>query len=168
MDYGEFEKLSRFFTALSVDPEETELPRVFCTLDSIKENCKKYFGQNCEFFTERLHAIISENMPIKRINFKDFKEKFYDILLEPENSSKVKTSFIFQMLDFDSDGVLNATDLLRTFEAVSMDCKFGRELHRLMTWFTEKNIKQATQSNKKVVTINIDYDRYLSLLPNSM
>jgi len=72
------------------------------------------------------------------------------------------------MLDTDCDGVLNPTDLLKSFELISMDSKFGKELHRLMFWFTETNIKQAQNSTKEKPTVNINYDIFLSLLPNTM
>ena len=45
------------------------------------------------------------------------------------------------MLDFDNDGVLNGLDLLDAFEQISMQSKFGKEIHALIVWFTNKNLK---------------------------
>ena len=157
MDEKDFELLTRFFTGISEDPEETELSRVYLTFDSIMRNCPKYWGHPCEWFARRLHGILSENVPVKRIYFKTFKEVFYDNLINPQNTNKVKTSFIFKMLDVDQDGVLNVTDLLRSYELISMDSRFGKELHRMMEWFTEKNINRAETSKKEKIIHNIDF-----------
>ena len=141
MDAKEFDCLGRFFTAISVNPEESELAMTYLTAESISQNCPKYWGHPCEWFCQRLHAILSDNVAVQPIRFKTFKEKFYDNLINPKNTNSTKTSFIFKMLDHDNDGLIDSSDLLKSFELISMESKFGRELHKLMDWFTETNIK---------------------------
>ena len=50
------------------------------------------------------------------------------------------------MLDFNSDGNLDALDLLSSFELISLDSKFGHELKLLMKWFTKINITDKSAS----------------------
>ena len=136
----DYENLSRFFIAISNDPDEKDVASVYLTAASILKNCPKYWGHPCEWFATRLHEILSDNVPIKRIYFRTFKEKFYDTLISTQNSNRHRTAFIFKMLDVDGDGMLNETDLLKAFEMNSMQSKFGKELHRMMKWYTSKNI----------------------------
>ena len=84
------------------------------------------------------------------------------------NSNRHRTAFVFKMLDVDRDGYLNSIDLLKSFEMISMESKFGKELHRMMAWFTSKNIKQPSSSVKKIITENINFSQFVQLLPNSM
>ena len=161
MDEKDFDLLVRFFTAISEHPEEPELSRVYLTQESILTNCPKYWGHPCEWFAKRLHGLLSGNVPCKRIFFKTFKERFYDTLINPENTNKEKSSFIFKMLDIDQDGVLNASDLLRSYELISMDSRFGKELSRLMEWFTDKNIKVTTFGNKEIITTDMDFSQFI-------
>ena len=48
-----------------------------------------------------------------------------------------------------------------------MESRFGKELHTLMVWYTEKNIKVTAASNKKIITKNIDLSLFVSLLPGT-
>ena len=54
--------------------------------------------------------MLSEGQKHKRIYFDDFIEKLYTPLFNSANM--VKANFMFQMLDFDEDGYLHASDLV--------------------------------------------------------
>ena len=41
---------------------------------------------------------------MRRIYFLTFVEKFYNVLIKFENNNRVKSNFIFQMIDYDQDG----------------------------------------------------------------
>jgi Ca2+-binding EF-hand superfamily protein len=110
------------------------------TLDSIEKGVNKYFGHKCTFFGQRLYAILSKGIQMRRIFFNEFIERFYNVVIRPESSNREKSSFIFNMMDFDNDGKLGAIDLLKTFEKCSFDSKFGIELRRLILWYAGKNI----------------------------
>ena len=142
LDEKEKFKVTRFFMALSTTPDADQISIgiVFLTEESIMNNCKEYFGHPCEFFSKRFYDIIAENVSMKRIFFKDYIEKFYNILIKAGNNNRTRSSFIFKMIDFDQDGELSAIDLLNTFEQISVKSKFGREVHTLMQWFTAKNV----------------------------
>jgi hypothetical protein len=75
------------------------------------------------------------------------------------------------LIDFDQDGEISALDLLKAFERVSLDSKFGLELKKLINWYTERNIQteevnmvDPSKANKKFVQ-NIDMGVYISLMP---
>jgi hypothetical protein len=130
-------------------------------------NCKEYFGHQCEFFSRRLYEILARSVPLKRIYFNEYIQRFYNIFLKEGNNNKERSSFIFQMIDYDGDGVLNAIDLLNAFEIISMSSKFGKEIHALMVWYTSKNVSESkgTASKKKEVH-DITLDQYYKLLPS--
>ena len=94
-DDKEYRKISRFFLGISVHPEETNLSMAFLTKDSIMTNCRKYFGHKCDFFSMRLYSLLSNNVPLRRITFLEFMEKFYNVLIKKGNSNRLRSSFIF-------------------------------------------------------------------------
>jgi len=97
IDEDELYKIIRFFIALSTTPEaeQIDIGSVFLTEESIMKNCKEYFGHPCEFFSRRFYAILSLNSPMKRIFFKVYVEKFYEVFLKEGNTNRQKSSFIF-------------------------------------------------------------------------
>jgi hypothetical protein len=69
------------------------------------------------------------------------------------------------MIDYDRDGELTSLDLLSAFEQISDKCKFGKELHLLMQWFTDKNVKERPKNKKDWKPTGIAKPQYLALMP---
>jgi len=65
------------------------------------------------------------------------------------------------MIDYDSDGELTSLDLLSAFEEISAGCKFGKELHLLMQWFTDRNVKERPKNKKDWKPMGIGKSQYL-------
>jgi len=96
----DFKKISRFYLGISKHPEETNVAKTYLTKESINDNCKTYFGHKCDFFSQRLYAVLSGNIDMSRITFVSLIEKFYNIFVKSDNSYRMRSGFIFQMLDF--------------------------------------------------------------------
>jgi hypothetical protein len=95
VDDSDFFKISRFFLGISKHPDETNVSKTYLTKDSIMDNCKLYFGHQCNFFSLRLYSILSSNVVMRRISFMDFIDKFYNVMIRRENSNRLKSTFVF-------------------------------------------------------------------------
>jgi hypothetical protein len=135
--------IKRFYLAISINPDETNVAKTFLTSDSVEKGVNKYFGHKCTFFGQRLYAVLAKGRPLWRVYFNEFIEGFYNVMIDPLASNRSKSSFIFSMMDFDMDGKLGVVDLLKTFEKCSFDSKFGVELRKLILWYSSKNISDV-------------------------
>ena len=69
----------------------------------------------------------------------DLVENLYIPLFE--SPPIVKASFMFKMLDFDGDGYLHASDLVRAQELIDEISDFGQELAKLSNYYIQTLLK---------------------------
>ena len=90
-------------------------------------NLSKYYGHKTDFLNARLYYVLSNGKACKRIFIDDFIENFYVPLWESEDPLD-RARFIFKLMDFDGDGYLHASDLVRTQEVIDTESDFGQEI----------------------------------------
>ena len=128
-----YDLLWRFFDFLKHNVNEKNQSRCYLTEQSIRLNLKKYFGHKTLLLDERLYKILSQGRSNKRIYMEDFIEQFYDPLFV--HPPIVKANFMFRMLDFDDDGYLHASDLVKAQQYVDELSDFGQELSKLAKYY---------------------------------
>ena len=69
----------------------------------------------------------------------DFIEDFYKPLFE--ETPMVRANFMFKMLDFDEDGIIHASDLVRANEYIDEVSEFGEELSLLSNHYIQAYLK---------------------------
>ena len=129
-----YDELFRFFTFLKYNLNEQKDYKCYLTENSILAHLRRYFGHKTTFLDARLYYMLSDGQKHKRIYFDDFIEKFYTPLFNSANM--VKANFMFQMLDFDEDGYLHASDLVQAQQYVDEMSDFGEELQSLTSHYT--------------------------------
>jgi Ca2+-binding EF-hand superfamily protein len=75
---------------------------------------------------QRIFALLSDGIKLSRVYFKTFIEKFYFRLWHEHPREREK--FIFDLLDWDGDGIIKQKDLIQTLSLIDFDSKFGQEL----------------------------------------
>lgn len=85
--------------------------RCYLTEKSIVMKLSKYFGHKTTLLDQRLYYVLSEGQKNKRIFMDQFIGRFYVPLFE--SKPIVKAQFMFDLLDFDGDGYLHASDLVQ-------------------------------------------------------
>jgi hypothetical protein len=126
-----FNKVFRFFKGISKPTAsgiERPIHETFILETSLKENLESYFGHQCDFISERMFNMLSDGVPMRRIYFREFLEKFYWPLFTDQTNHRQKLQIVFNMLDLDKDGILTSNDLLTSWELVPPASKFGLEI----------------------------------------
>ena len=137
-----YELIWRFFHFLRQNINEDAEHKVFLTEHSLRLNLSKYFGHKTDLLDDRLYIVLADGRPAKRIFIDDFIEKFYVPLWEDEDPL-ARARFMFKMLDYDGDGYLHASDLVRAQEAVDTGSDFGQELQKLVDFYVRTQLKNA-------------------------
>ena len=75
-----YKKFLRFFKNVCKNPADPKESQLFLTQESILKKLKNHFGHKCEFLSMRLYYVLSDNINLKRIFFKEFLEKIYNVL----------------------------------------------------------------------------------------
>ena len=113
-----FGKLMRFFRGVSRNPGESKDSQVFLTQDSLAKKMKVHFGHRCDFLANRLYYLLSGNVNLKRIYFRDFADKMHAVFIEGALRDQMRMAF--QFVDLDNDGVLNGIDLLTVQDQIDL------------------------------------------------
>ena len=135
-----FADIWRFFHFLRQNINEEVEHKVFVTQNSLKLNLSKYFGHRTDFLNERLYMMLSDGKPCRRIFIDDFIEKFYQPLWEADDPL-ARARFMFTMLDFDGDGYLLASDLVRALELIDGASDFGQEFQKIVDFYVTTHLK---------------------------
>lgn len=154
-----FDPLWRFFEFHKHNVNEKVMSKVYMTEQSIRANLKKYFGHKSALLEARLYYILSDGLPNRRIYMETFIEKFYKPMFE--EPPVIKAQFMFKMLDFDEDGYLHASDLVKAQDFCDELSEFGEEIAKLANYY----IKVYLESRGKIkISDKINLHRYKDLL----
>ncbi len=96
------------------------------TNQQIEERLPLVWGHEIEFLKARMFVVMNNNSTVGGVSFIKFIEQFWNKIVHKEQRDRNK--IVFQMLDWDNDGVLGAYDLTRSAQLVNTDSAFGREL----------------------------------------
>ena len=133
-----------FFRAVSPTTiSGLDLPEheVGATRESLKTGLPEYFGHKVDFLGERLHGYLTDNCPLKKVYFADYLQKIYNPLNDWIVPQRDKMQIIFDLLDWDQDGILKGKDLLTTWRLVPHESKFGQEINTLIAHYFDTHIR---------------------------
>lgn len=175
----------RFFSAICppLQPPFTEREphKSYLTFESLQKFLPIYFGPKCDFLVQGIFSILSDysdphytmkrekgidqiveivdDIKLQRIYFKTFLERFY-FKLWHENPRE-REEFIFKLIDHDKDGIITGHDILKCYEFIDIDSKFGEEIQLLDQHYIKTHLKIRGKPNSKE---QINFDMYIQLI----
>ena len=104
---------------------------------SLTENFEKLFGYRCDVLAKIMYIKLSKRKDCAKINLIRFYEVFKNLLDEVKSK---RNNTVFELLEFNGDGVLDIMYLMQLFCNLKRNTVFGQEILKIVKEFKNKNV----------------------------